>query len=272
MSMLFGGTRLLFSDGEGAGGAGAEGAGAGGAEGGDLPGYAPQLKKELRLPDLKEIGPDLNVLVTNARTWKRELAEAKAASDAGGFAIPTDKDPPEKVAAFRKAFGIPDAPDGYKLKLNLPAGAPADLIKPEELKEFSAAIHKLHVPQATAQALLDYETARAVAARAAYAKAKTEEAKQNLEAFRSQHKEKSKEMLVMIDRVIEFMGGKELREEFDQNMGNNPRLLAGLAKIAPLFNEKGVGAGGGQGEAGAPELDLAKVYPLSYNRMMGKAG
>lgn len=60
-----------------------------------------------------------------------------------------------EVAEFRRAYGIPEEAQGYKLKPeNLPDGVAWD---DAQASEFAALAHKLHIPEATAKALVEFQ-------------------------------------------------------------------------------------------------------------------
>jgi hypothetical protein len=69
-----------------------------------------------------------------------------------GVQIPTEKSSPEEVAAFRKALGVPEAPDKYEL---LPEQLPEGVeVNPELLKPYAEIAHKHNIPAAAMKDLV----------------------------------------------------------------------------------------------------------------------
>jgi hypothetical protein len=80
--------------------------------------------------------------------------EQKLGSNAKMVAIPDDKSKPEEVAEYRKAMGIPEKPEDYKLMPEkFPEGVtpwPKELIAP-----FETIAHKFNVPPAAMKAFME---------------------------------------------------------------------------------------------------------------------
>jgi len=219
--------------------------------------WVAQVQKDLRGEDL---AMSLNDFVKTSRETAKERDTLKARSP--GLTIPGNDAKPEDVAAFNKALGVPENPDGYKF-----TGLPDGVVKPEDVKAFAVLAHKLHVPLAAAQELIAYETARGVAARTAYAEAQTKKTKEQADRLIQKYGvEKAREMAATRDRFLEQLGGQPLKDELNQSLENSPLLIDAVDKIAVLFTEKGItlsGTGGGAEK----EVDLAQVYPKSAEQM-----
>lgn len=131
--------------------------------------------------------------------------ESLMGKKANAVTIPNEKSPPEEIAAFRKAAGVPDAPDGYNLK---PEKLPEGLTWDDELgKGFAEIAHKHHIPAAAMQEL----TARFVASEEAKIAAYAQAAGAELEA-----------------------GKAELRKEFGGNFEKNIQTATRIAKTVGL--------------------------------------
>ena len=222
--------------------------------------WTAQVLKELRGEDLAGLGTNLNDVVTNVRAVVKERDDLKAKP-----LLPGEGAKPEEIAAFHKAMGVPDTPDGYTLEL--PAGIPADTIKPEDVKSFRELAHKLHISLAAAKELMNFETTRAVAVRTAYAEAQTKKTEAQAGALIAKYGvEGAKAKLADAYKVIELVGGKELAEELQASQGNNPRLIDGFIKLGVLFTEKGISPSG-TGASAEGEVDLSKVYTKSHSQM-----
>lgn len=164
MDLLTGGAAAAGSDG-GQGGDGGAGAGAGGDGGqgaGDLA-WLEQLSADTpegetaSLRDwAKSVGvKDLNQLAKIARDNQRALRES------GRVKVPGENASPEEVAAWRKAIGVPDTAEGYKLDpVKGPDGSEVQLDN-GLLGRLAAKAHEIGVPEAAYKALVgDYVQAQ----------------------------------------------------------------------------------------------------------------
>jgi hypothetical protein len=224
--------------------------------------WTAQVQKELRGEDLRMPLTDFvkayRDTAKERETVKKELGELKARPI---ITIPKADSKPEEIANYRKAAGVPDTPDGYRF--SIPDGVPKDAIKPEDFKSFADLAHKHNISPAAAQEIVAFETARAVAARKAYADEMNAKTKANSDALIAKYGvDGAKVKVADALKVVEALGGKELKDELEQGQGNNPKLIEAFIKLGPLFAEKGISLSGlGQGAAG--EIDLHKVYPKS---------
>ena len=161
--------RLCFADpGTGGDGAGDPGAGSppprtaltggdGGSGGGDGAPPAnpwPETWRETLAGDDQKALARLQRMTTPADLFKsyREI-ETKLSSRGTVPALP-ENPAPEEVAAYRKAMGIPEAPDGYGLAF--PETFTASDTDKETLTTFQAQMHAAHVPPAAAKAAFDF--------------------------------------------------------------------------------------------------------------------
>jgi hypothetical protein len=152
-----GATTLIAGD-AGAGGAGGAGSGqlpaAGapapyfGADGNFVEGWADKL------PDGFITAEDLPAFKAHASKYKNPLDAIKSdfhkekmlGRKAQAVVIPGEKSAPEEVAAFRKALGVPETPDGYKLK---PESLPDGITWSDDLaKPFAEIAHKHNITPA----------------------------------------------------------------------------------------------------------------------------
>ncbi len=81
----------------------------------------------------------------------KQLASGKME---GYIKVPGENATPEEVAAYRKAQGVPDAPDGYELKK--PEGELGNFYNEEEVKAFAAKAAELGLTKAQAAALAEW--------------------------------------------------------------------------------------------------------------------
>ena len=78
---------------------------------------------------------------------------------ANAIVPPTEKSSPEEVAAYRKAIGVPDSPEGYQLKPEqLPEGVTWD---DNVAKRAAELAHKHNIPAAAMSELMKFDMERA---------------------------------------------------------------------------------------------------------------
>lgn len=99
-------------------------------------------------------GPNVEALAKSYDVAQRALGR-KAQS----VLPPTEKSTPEEIAEYRKALGVPDSPDGYKLKPdNLPEGVQFDEATAKRAAELA---HKHHIPASAMQEFMKFDMERA---------------------------------------------------------------------------------------------------------------
>lgn len=73
--------------------------------------------------------------------------------------VPNEKSTPEEVAAYRKAIGVPDSPEGYQLK---PEQLPEGVVWDESVAKRAAELaHKHNIPAAAMSELMKFDMERA---------------------------------------------------------------------------------------------------------------
>src|SRR5580765_7475618 len=108
----------------GAAGAGSQGAGAGAAAesaaGGETKGYWPaDWRKNIAGDDEKELA-QASRYASPADIWKKARALEQRLSSGELRPVLTKDAKPEEITAYRKAHGIPEAPDKYDLGKDVP--------------------------------------------------------------------------------------------------------------------------------------------------------
>jgi len=158
-------------------------------------------------------------------------------------------------AAYRKALGVPDSKDAYKIE--------GKDISPERIasiKEFAFS-HNLDNDQAAA--LFEREE-KEKAEFLSTMKSKREEKRKAAENFLSnEYKDKAKEKVERAYRLVEKLGGEDLKKELDATgLGDSINLIKFMVKVSESFGEDGMPLGerSGGDEGG---VDLAKMYPKS---------
>lgn len=234
------------------------------------PAWVSQVAKEAR-------GPDLNAYATPTdfvkyhRDVAKERDTIKAEHDKlkalprGVMPLKGDETP-EKVAEYRKTFGVPDKPDGYAFKF--PDGIPDGIVNPDDTKAFAALAHSLHVPMETAQKVIDFETQRAIQTRNAFAEKQNEIAKTTATALLEKYKDGADAKVKDALKAIEAFFGPEIRSKFEDKqdpMGNDLAWIEGAIKLSAFVTERGpTGGGTGVGSA-TTAADLKDIYLKSFN-------
>lgn len=259
--------------GAGAGDQGGAGAGAGDQGGGADPEWFGQLPAEAEgdSPSLRDWAKaagvkDIAGLAKMARDNMTALRES------GRVKIPGADAKPEEVAAWHKAIGVPDAPEGYELR-----GPVGEDGKPVPLNEallgpLAASAHKLGIPKTALEGLVqDFVKAQQDQIFAADT-AQQQAAKDWLKAQGAEATAK----VAAVDRAAEVLG-------LDRNDMMALRAALGAEKALPMLARIGEGLGedrfvdGGRvrfGVSGAQaqvELDRLKADP-AWNIKATKPG
>jgi hypothetical protein len=103
--------------------------------------------------------------------WRNDKADVESLSKsyqgleqllgkkANAIVPPTEKSSPEEVAAYRKAIGVPESPEGYQLK---PEQLPEGVTWDENVAKRAAELaHKHNVPAAAMQEFMKFDMERA---------------------------------------------------------------------------------------------------------------
>jgi hypothetical protein len=109
-------------------------------------------------PELADAKPTLGKYKSVAELGKAHHSLQQVLGKHGNMIAPlTDKSTPEEVAAYRKTMGVPDSPDGYKLKPeNLPEGFEwSSAIE----KQYAEIAHKNNIPAAAMRELANAQIA-----------------------------------------------------------------------------------------------------------------
>ncbi len=161
---------------------------------------------------------------------------------AAAVAVPNEKSTPEEVAAYRKALGVPDSPDGYQIK---PEQLPEGLQWDDELaKGFAEIAHKHHIPPAAMQEL----TARFVASEAAKVEEYSKTAYAELETGRT---ELRKEFGGNFDKNIQLAGRVANTVGLDPESPGlrDPNVVKALVRMGGMISEDKIAQLGGTAQA-----------------------
>lgn len=148
----------------------------------------------------------------------------------GKVKVPGEKSTPEEHAAFRKALGIPEAPDGYKL--DRPKDMPEGMQYDELLeKTFRETAHKLNLSPAMVAGLYEMYNAREIAIYNGIEKFKVDNREKAVNTLKDTWKQAYEENKAKATRTF-FETVKKL---------NPPEALGGVEAIQKAFDESGFG-------------------------------
>ena len=188
------------------------------------------LAQEKSLGDFKgkdwnEVGPSL----AKAFVETKKLVGAKPSA----VKIPDEHSTPEDVAAYRKAIGVPDTVEGYRV--TRPEAALTDWDETAE-KAFLSKMHELGTPPQTVQAILNWYGEYLSAQQRGWHR-EAEAAQQEL---RRDWGPDYAANLGVANRAIQQYGGDPLVDLFAQNgMGRHPLVVKTFATIGKDLLEAG---------------------------------
>lgn len=202
----------------------------------NVPGYAQGLTKDMKADPRA-------IQYTAKYTSLDELVKAgmQLESERGKpFKVPTDKDPPEVIAAYRQAMAIPDKPESYKL--DKVEGVPATV---EEEKAFREMAHKYNIPQEAAAAFWKDSLVKAKAIIESAKQAEASQVAEREKALEAEWGTKYDENLEIAKRGASAYVKDDLREALvNSGLHTHPAVIR-------FFYELGMGTGEGQAP-GAP--------------------
>jgi len=186
----------------------------------------------------------------------------------GSVRIPGSDAKPEEVSAFHRKLGVPEAPDKYELKTGPWIDEPA-------LQGFRQAAHKLGVPPAAAQGLLDWYGSVWEARQGNIG----EETKRVESQLKQEWGAAYEKHIALAQRTVREMGGEELLTFLDDSgLGNNPALIKMLARVGSILAEDGAIPGEVDGII-SPEAARQKIAQIMadanhpyHQKFAGKPG
>lgn len=204
------------------------------------------------LPPLKEMLPPDLQSEKEFENYKDVASLAKAHLETKRYAsklrneklsVPTDKSSPEEIAAFNKAIGVPDNPDGYELPVpELPEGMQFD---EEKTNKFKALAHSKGVPKAAFQALFNEYVADQKAQYEAQAKAVSDLREKTTAEFKKLWGKDFDANLSKADQTGQKVFGAEFMKLLkDTGLNNHSTVIKGLFKLSEAVGEHSFVSGG----------------------------
>lgn len=198
-------------------------------------------------PSLSKFGGDVNKLVKSNLELESYL---------GGERIPVPKDEKDETAwgFYRKAFGVPDKPEGYELP-------PVDGYDATELRQFARSLNLNNKQAAALQERYLGEMRRMTAEHTQKLEA------DKLEAVNSLKKEwgvKFEENIANARNAIKKLAGDEGFARLEQKYGNDPDFIKAFSKAGELLSESSLGGFEGQvnGFAKTPSEAQAELQKI----------
>ena len=168
----------------------------------------------------------------------------------------TAESTPDEVAAYRKAFGIPEAPDGYfSVGVKLPEIAAGSLDEPT-MNAFLKEMHDTHAPPKVVQSAINF-----------YAGMEAEKQKAAVRETQAAGQELRREWgpaydanLGRANRAIQEFGGDALVDRFTASgAGRDPLVVKAFAKIGNALVESGAMDAEGLAGSVTPEEAHKKI-------------
>ncbi|HWL54283.1 MAG TPA: hypothetical protein VNQ90_17720 [Chthoniobacteraceae bacterium] len=154
--------------------------------------------------------------------------------------LPNEKSTPEEVAAFRKAAGVPEAPDGYQLK---PEQLPEGLTWDDELgKGFAEIAHKHNIPAVAMKELAARYVASEEAKLGAYAQSAEAELATGKQALQKEFGASFQANIQLATRMAGTVGLDPASPGL-----RDPNVVRALVNMAKMVSEDKIAAiSGGQ--------------------------
>jgi hypothetical protein len=221
------------------------------------------------LPEDIRSAPELAKYTDVAALAKGHLNQSKlvGAKTEGLVKVPGEGASPEDIAAFNKARGVPDAPNGYTFKRPQLAAVLGWNEKAEQ--DFAAAAHKSGYTPAQAQAAVDFYGSMLQAQHDADRQIE----KQAGLDLRNEWGANYEANLGVANRALSQYGGNDLIEFLHTSkLGADPRMVKAWAKVGADLMESGYVSGESissvsydEAQTKAREIDaeLLKVDPNS---------
>lgn len=195
------------------------------------PGWTERLPDSLK-PAAADFGkyPDLQKLLEGA--WNAKQLVGKRAD---GVLVPGPDAKPEQIAAFRKAIGVPEKPEGYGLKK--PEKLPEGVEWPEDrMAKLAAVAHEAGIPPAALQKIVEFSIA---ANGEAHSARKLAAEKQKAEFMAAQKSELQKAWGNDMTTKANMAARAAITFGLDPNDGlfDNAKVVMAFAKVGEAMSE-----------------------------------
>lgn len=225
----------------------------------DFAPWTSQVPKDLLDDSFKGV-KTLGDYVKSTKQLKED--HAKAAEKLKSAIFPPAENATEaEKAAYRKALGVPEKAEEYKID--------AKDAKPERIAALKDFALRNHMTRAQTAALFEWEERNRLEMVTAVKAQRSEKQKAAESFLHNEYGEKSREKVEHAFRLVEKIGGEDLKNELNATgLGNSVNLIKFVVKLAESFNEDGIVIGEAAG--GGDKFDPASLYPKSNHKPRGK--
>ena len=203
-----------------------------GADGNFVEGWADKLPEGFLPVD------DLPAFKVHASKYKNPLDAIKSdfhkekllGRKAQAVTIPNEKSSPEEVAAYRTALGVPESPDGYKLK---PESLPEGMTwNDEAAKPFAAIAHKHNIPPAAMAEIVGQYVALEQAKAEVFGEAYQAELDKGMQTLRDTWKNDTEKNIGFAARVAKSIGLDPTSPGL-----RDPNVVIALQRVGSMMSE-----------------------------------
>ncbi len=208
-------------------------------------------------------------LVNDHLTLAETFAKMKGEVE-GKVKVPGEKATPEEQAAFRKALGIPESPDGYEIKRpeKLPEGMEYDVLLEKGFKEEA---FKLGITPTVAKGLFDWYMSREIGMYSGINKIiadNKEKAVNTLkdiwhgDTYAENIEKTSRTFFESLKRLSPPAGLVDIAEELKETAFSNPAIVWYFSKVFDLVSIDKLGGGspsGGKNSSGEGNLEFPSM-------------
>lgn len=215
----------------------------------------PELQAEKEFDSIK----DVNSLAKNyleTKKYATKLRNERAT-------IPNEKSTPEEIAAFRKAIGVPENPEGYELSVpEFPEGMEYD---EEKTKRFAALAHSKGISKEAFQSLYNEFVNDQKAAYEAQMKAISDMREKTTTELKKEWAGKFEANLQKADQAGHKIFGAEFMKILkDTGLANNGFIIRGLYKAAEKIGEHSFISGGDR-QVNANKVTFEKLISMKQD-------
>lgn len=161
-----------------------------------------------------------------------------------GVIVPQENAPPEEIAKFNKAIGVPDKPEGYKLSIpdKVHPSIASSLQDPNAGGEYKQLAHQLGLTPKQADGLNKWYIDK-VSGEMTRKDAADETTRQETEtSLRQEWGGEFDTNITLAKKIVEKFGGKDAVGGFGE-LGNNATVLKTLANIGKKMSEDSLSRG-----------------------------
>ncbi|MBE3119785.1 MAG: hypothetical protein IMZ61_15485 [Planctomycetes bacterium] len=223
----------------------------------------PELKTEKTLEKFKDVSG-------LAKSYIELEKDASRLRNAKGVIVPGEKATPDEIAAFHKALGRPDTPDGYGLeKPELPEGMTYD---EDRTKAFAEVFHKHGANKELVKAVHGVWNDMAKADFENQTKAVKDFTEKTTAEMKKEWGKDFDTNLAAADAAIDRVFGPDFKAMLKQTgLANHPAVIKGMFKASQAIGEHAL-ARGGEGPRGQGTYTMEKLISMKMDPRYSEPG